>query len=205
MGMDMAPRTKLEKVLEHVRRAGIVRPRDQAPLGVPQDYLWRLHQRGLLERIGRGLYTIPEADVTEHHSLAEACKRVPRGVLCLLTALRFHELTTQNPFEVWIAVDVKARQPRIGGLRLRVVRFSGKALTDGIEEHTIEGVRVPIYGPAKTVADCFKYRNKIGRDVALEALRDCLRLRKATADEIWTYAVICRVTRAIHPYLEAIT
>jgi len=200
----MTQKTKLDKVIEYMRKTGIVRPRDLAPMGIPQDYLWRLHRRSQLERIGRGLYALPEAEATEHHSLAEACKRVPRAVICLLSALRFHEMTTQNPFEVWIAIDVKARQPRTGGLQLRVLRFSGKSLSEGIEEHTLEGVRVRVYSAAKTVADCFKYRNKIGRDVAIEALRDCLSQRKATADEVWKYAKICRVAQVMRPYLEAI-
>ena len=200
----MGEKTKLNKVLEYVRKIGIVRPRDLAPMGIPQDYLWRLHNRGLIERIGRGLYAPSGAGATEHHSFAEACKRVPRGVICLLSALRFHEMTTQNPFKVWIAIDVKAREPRSGGLQLRVVRFSGKSLSEGVEEHTLEGVRVRVYSPAKTVADCFKFRNKIGRDVAIEALRDCLSLRKATTDEIWKHAKTCRVAQVMRPYLEAI-
>ncbi len=199
----MARMTKLAKVIEYVRKAGIVRPRDLVPMGVSQDYLWRLHKRGLLERIGRGLYTMPEAEATEYRSFAEACKLVPHGVICLLSALRFHEITTQSPFDVWIAIDVKARKPRAGSLRLRVVRFSGKSFSEGVQEQIFEGVRVRVYNPAKTVADCFKYRNKIGRDVAVEALRDCLSHHKATADEVWKYAKICRVTQVIRPYLEA--
>jgi predicted transcriptional regulator of viral defense system len=200
----MTRKTKLEKVLEYVRKTGIVRPRDLVTMGVPQDYLWRLHKGALLERLGRGLYTIPGAEATEHHSLAEVCKRVPKGVVCLLSALRYHEITTQNPFEVWIAIDVKAREPKPDGLQLRVVRFSGRSLSEGLQQHTLEGVRVRVYNPAKTIADCFKYRNKIGRDVAVEALRECLSHHKATADEIWKYAKICRVTQVIRPYLEAI-
>jgi predicted transcriptional regulator of viral defense system len=129
---------------------------------------------------------------------------VPRGIICLLSALRFHGLTTQAPFEVWIAIDVKAWHPKVDNLPLRVVRFSGEALAAGIEEHVIEQVHVRIYGAAKTVADCFKYRNKIGLDVALEALRDCWRLRRATMDELWTYAKVCRVANVMRPYLEAI-
>ena len=199
----MIRKTKLEKAFEYVHKTGIVRSRDLASLGVPQDYLWRLHKRGLLERVGRGLYTVPEAEATEHHSLAEVCKRVPHGVICLLSALRFHELTTQSPFEIWIAIDVKAREPRNDGLQLRVVRFSGKSLREGVQEKTLEGVRVRVYSPAKTVADCFKYRNKIGRDVAVEALRECLSQHKGTADEVWKYAKLCRVTQVIRPYLEA--
>jgi predicted transcriptional regulator of viral defense system len=151
------------------------------------------------------LYIPADAPPTENRTLAEACKRVPRGVVCLLSALRFHELTTQLPFEVWLALDRRAWRPRVEGIPLRIVRFSGPALTTGIEEHQVEGVPVKVYSPAKTVADCFKYRYKIGLDVALEALRDCLRQRKATIDELWEAARVCRVTQVIRPYLEALT
>ena len=135
----------------------------------------------------------------------EACKRVPRGVVCLLSALQFHKLTTQAPSEVWLALDRKARAPREGGQPLRFVRMSGRALTEGIEDHRIEGVAVKVYKPAKTVADCFKYRNKIGLDVALEALRDYRQKHRAGMDELWRFAKICRVERVMRPYLEALT
>ena len=163
-----------------------------------------LHRRGLLERVGRGIYAAKESKVTENHSLAEVAKRVPHGVLCLLSALRFHQMTTQLPHEVWLAIGFKARSPKPDGLVLRVVRFSGKALTSGIEEHIIEGVPVKIYNPAKTVADCFKYRNKIGLDVALEALRDCKKQRRATMDDLWRFAKVCRVANVMRPYLESL-
>ena len=197
--------TKTKKLLDLIRKAGIMRPRDLKRLGIPMDYLWLLHRRGLLDRVGRGMYALRDIEATEHHSLAEACKRVPHGVICLLSALRFHGLTTQAPFEVWVAIDFKARLPKPDDLPLRIMRFSGKALNEGVEEHRIEGVLVKVYNPAKTVADCFKYRNKIGRDVALEALKDCLRQRKCTRDDLWRYAKICRVANVMTPYLEAIT
>jgi predicted transcriptional regulator of viral defense system len=136
--------------------------------------------------------------------LAAAGARVPHGVVCLLSALRFHDLTTQNPSEVWLAIDRKARAPDQRELPLRIVRFSGKARLKGIEEHEIDGVKVRIYNPAKTVADCFKYRRKIGTDVALEALHDCWRSKRCTADELWLYAAICRVTNVMRPYLETV-
>ena len=196
-------RFKPEEVLELVRRAGLLRPKDLKARGIPQDYLWRLHQRGLLQRVGRGVYAAPEAEVTEHHSLAEAAKRVPHGVICLLSALRFHSITTQIPRDVWVAIDVAARRPRPNGISLRVVRFSGEALTSGVENHIVEGVRVRVYGMAKTVADCFKYRNKIGLDVAIEALRDCRTNSRTTMDELWKYAKVCRVANVMRPYLEA--
>lgn len=191
------------KVLERVRRAGVLRPRDLDTEGIPREYLKRLHDRGLLVRLGRGLYAAADRDLGEHESLVAACKAVPLGVVCLLSALRFHEMTTQTPFEVWIAIDRKAWAPEGVGLPLRVFRFSGAALTEGVEEHEVEGVPVRVYAAAKTVADCFKYRNKLGLDVALEALREYRQLRKGSADELWHYAQVCRVANVMRPYLEA--
>ena len=199
--------TKLSKsaqVLAIARKAGILRPRDLARHGIPSVYLRRLHRRGLLVQSGRGLYALPKGQLTAHHTLAEACKRVPHGVVCLLSALRFHDLTTQAPFEVWLAIDRKARSPKNGIPSLRLVRMSGQALTAGIEDHRIDGVEVRVYSPAKTVADCFKFRNKIGLDVALEALRDYRRTHRTGLDELWRFAKICRVTAIMRPYLEAL-
>ncbi len=182
----------------------MLRPRDLQAHSIPREYLRRLSDKGLLEKVGRGLYTLPGANVSEMHSLAEAAKRVPRGVICLLSALRFHDLTTQSPYQVWIAIDVDAHSPKPDTVPLRIMRFSGPALTSLIEEHAIEGVPVRVYSPAKTVADCFKFRNKIGLDIAIEALKDCWQQRKATIDEIWVAAKICRVTTVIRPYLESV-
>jgi len=194
-----------ERAIGLIRRLGVARPNELARHRVSREYLRQLVARGLVERIGRGLYSLPDAELSENHSLAEASKRVPRGVVCLLSALRFHGLTTQAPPEVWMAIDVKARRPRVNYPPLRIVRFSGQALTSGVEEHSVEGVVVRVYCAAKTVADCFKYRNKIGLDVAIESLRDCLRQRKSTIDGLWTYAKVCRVTNVMRPYLEAMT
>jgi predicted transcriptional regulator of viral defense system len=194
-----------QRVLRLVRRLGIVRPRDLRAHGLPGEALWRLARRGLVEQRSRGVYALADHEFTEHHSLAEAAKRVPQGVICLLSALRAHDLTTQLPHEVWIAIDRKARLPKSGAAKLRVVRFSGKALTEGVERRTIEGVTVPVYNVAKTVADCFKYRNKIGLDVALEALREAWRARRCTSQELWKYAEICRVANVMRPYLESLT
>lgn len=199
-----AQTTKADKVLALVRKAGVLRPRDLDGHGIPRTYLSRLCAARKLQRIGRGLYVLPGSSVTEHHSLAEACKRVPKGVICLLSALRFHNLTTQAPFEVWLAIGEKAWRPRLAYPPLRIARFSQNALSAGVEEHPIEGVTVQVYSPAKTVADCFKYRNKIGLDVAIEALRDCRRARRCTMDELWHYADICRVRNVMRPYLEAL-
>jgi len=195
---------RTDKILELVRKAGVLRPRDLDPYRIPRIYLSRLCAAGKLQRIGRGLYVLPGSSTTEHHSLAEVCKRVPNGVVCLLSALRFHELTTQAPFEVWLAIGEKAWRPRVEYPPLRIVRFSRTALRAGIEEHRIEGVTVHVYSPAKTVADCFKYRNKIGLDVAIEALRECWQSRRCTMDDLWHYADICRVRNVMRPYLESI-
>lgn len=181
----------------------LLRPRDLSAKRIPRVYLRRACDQGLLERAGRGLYRVPGTMTSENQSLAEVCRRAPAGVVCLLSALRFHDLTTQNPFDVWLALGPKAHVPRIETVALRVVRFSGDALTQGIETHNVAGVEVRLYGAAKTVADCFKFRNKIGTDVAVEALRDCLKQRKANVDELMRYARICRVEHAMSPYLEA--
>jgi predicted transcriptional regulator of viral defense system len=193
-----------KRAVKLMKRSGIVRAGDLALQGVHPMTLKRLVERGEIEREGRGLYRLAGAEVGEHYSLLQAARRVPSGVVCLLSALRFHGLTTQKPFEVWMAIERKTRRPAVDAPPLRVHYFSGEAFTAGAEEHLIEGVKLRVYSPAKTVADCFKFRYKIGVDVALEALRDTLRKRKATADEIWHYAGICRVARVIYPYLEAL-
>lgn len=192
------------RILRLASRRRLIRPRDVEALGIQRAYLTRLERRGLLERRARGVYALADAPVSASHSLALASLLVPRGVICLLSALRFHGLTTQDPHEVWIAIDCKARRPAVRFPPLRVVRFSGAALDQGIEMHRIETVTARIYSPAKTVADCFKYRNKIGIDVAIQALRDALRQRKATVDEIYRFARVCRVANVMRPYLEAI-
>jgi predicted transcriptional regulator of viral defense system len=196
--------TRTDEILELVRKVGVLRPRDLDSSNIPRIYLSRLCEAGKLQRIGRGLYVLPDSSVTEHHSLAEACKRVPKGVVSLLSALRFHNLTTQSPFEVWLAIGEKAWRPRMEYPPLRIVRFSQATHNAGVEKHQIEGVTVHVYSPAKTVADCFKYRNKIGLDVAIEALRECWRSRRCTMDDLWHYADICRVQNVMRPYLESL-
>ncbi len=180
-----------------------MRPADLESRGIPRGQLYRLVRAGLVDRRARGIYVATEHPLTAEHTLAQVAKRVPSAVFCLLTALRFHELTTQAPAEVWIALPEKARKPRLDYPRLRVARFSGPALTEGIETHRIENVELRVYSAAKTVADCFKYRNKIGLDVAVEALRDFSHHRGG-ATELARYARICRVTRVMQPYLDAI-
>src|SRR4051794_1940052 len=200
----MSEATKMDSALQFLRERGSLRPRDLAVRGIPADYLDRLRRRGLADRVARGVYACPDADVGEHHSLAEASRLVPGGIVCLLSALRFHELTTQAPHEVWIALANKAWTPKVSCPRLRIARFSGPALSEMIEEHEVEKTTVRVYSPAKTVADCFKYRNKVGLDVAIEALRDCWRRKRASMDDLWRAAKVCRMEKVMRPYLESL-
>ena len=197
--------TKKERILQLLKETGVLRPRDLEEIGISGVYLNKLYAEGLLERPSRGLYTLVDTEPSEHRTIAEAGKRVPQGVVCLLSALRYHDLTTQAPFEVWLALDEKARLPSIEYPPLRIVRFSGEALSFGIEYHEVDSVKIRVYSPAKTIADCFKYRNKIELDVAIEALRDCLQQRKATLDELWAAAKVCRMSNVMRPYLETMT
>lgn len=199
------PTDRIADVVRLVKKAGILRARDLQEHGIPRIYLRMAADEGQITRVGRGLYVAGGTRPTEHHSLAQASKRVPHGIVCLLSALRFHNLTTQSPFQVWLAISDKARLPKTDMPPLRIVRFSQKALGYGVQEHRIEGVSVRIFSPAKTVADCFRYRNKIGLDVALEALRECRRKRRATSDEIWRAAKVCRVANVMRPYLESLS
>jgi predicted transcriptional regulator of viral defense system len=160
-------------------------------------------ETGKLQQLGRGLYAPAGFEPTEQHGLASAAARVPSGVVCLLSALQFHELGTQAPFEVWLAIDRKARKPVISDPPLRIVRFSPRALREGVEEHELEGVTVHITSAARTVADCFKYRNKIGLDVALEALQEYRRSRRSV-DDLVLAARVVRVANVMRPYLEAV-
>ncbi len=200
----MAPETDRQQVLRLARRRGILRADEVVEAGIHGQHLTRLVKEGLLERTSRGRYRLVDQDSTEHHTLALASAAVPRGVVCLLSALAFHEIGTQLPFEVWMAIDRRARRPALRYPRLRIVRFSGRALSEGIETHEIEGQSVRVYGVAKTLADVFKYRNKVGLDVALEALREAWRERRVTMDEIDRFSRICRVDRVMRPYLEAL-
>jgi predicted transcriptional regulator of viral defense system len=182
----------------------IQRMRDLESLGLSRPRVRSLVDQGILEKASRGLYIVRSAGVTENRTLAEVGKRVPHGVICLLSALRFHDLTTQSPHEVWIALERSAWSPKLEHLNLRIVRFSGNAFEEGHQEHIIEGVPVQITSPAKTIADCFKYRNKIGIDVALEALREVRRKRLCTMGELMRFARICRVANVMKPYLESV-
>lgn len=187
-----------------LKESPIQRTRDLESMGFSRTQL-RLHvAKGVLQNPSRGLYIACNTEVSENRSLAEVCKRTPNGVICMLSALRFHKLTTQSPHEVWVALERSAWKPKINHISLRIVRFSGSAFTEGHEEHVIDGVLAKITSPAKTVADCFKYRNKIGLDVALEALREVRRKRLCTMEDLTHFAHICRVGNVMKPYLESL-
>ena len=194
-----------QRLLRLARKHKLLRARDVAEQGLPTITLTRMVQAGKLERVARGLYGLPGAATSEHRSLAEVAARVPKGVVCLLSALRFHEIGTQAPFEVWLAIPNRVAAPRIEQPAIRVVRMSDNALTEGVRRTRIDGVDVPIFNPARTVVDCFRFRNKIGLDVALEALRDGWSKRKFTLDELWRHATRQRVANVMRPYIEAIT
>lgn len=186
------------------RPAATVRSRDLVAAGITRSEISRMLASGRIERVARGLYALPGYRGSEHQVLATVARRSPGVVFCLLTALRFHDLTTQAPFEVWIGIGNKSHPPRIDYPKLRVVRFSDAGLRLGVEKRKVDGVPIQVTGVARTVADCFKFRGKVGLDVALEALRDVLRSKQATSDELWHYAKLDRVGNVMRPYLEAI-
>lgn len=200
-GMESSHQT----ILELAAKRGLIRPRDLDALGLPSVALTRLVRQGLLTRVSRGLYARPDRSVSEHGTLAEVARRHPQAIVCLLSALRVHELTAQSPFEVWLAIPNKARAPKMDYPPLRIVRFSGPALTKGIEEQQIDGVTVRVTSIARTVADCFKFRNKIGLDVAMEALQEAWRAKRVSMDELWRYATLCRVASVMRPYMESLS
>lgn len=198
--MTISTDDRLKKAL---RKVGAARARELEAAGIARTQIARLVAAGKLQKIARGLYAPADYLGTENSALVAVAKRAPAVVFCLLTALRFHELTTQSPFEVWIAIANKDHPPRVEYPPLRTVRFSDASLRYGVEVKEVEGVPLRITSPAKTVADCFKFRNKVGLDVAMEALRDVLRERKATRDELWRCAQMNRVANVMRPYLEA--
>ena len=197
--------TEAERTLNLVKRLGLVRPKDLNQHGIPVIYLRRLLHRGELVQPARGVYAVAGHEPTLHHSLAMVSKRIPRGVVCLLSALAYHEIGTQLPSVVWLAIDQRSRPLVTTDLPAKIVRFSAQSLVGGIEEHSVEGVTTRITNPAKTVADCFKFRNKVGLDIAVEALKDAWRKRKVTMAELDRFAATNRVTHVMRPYLEMLT
>ncbi|MFM9939201.1 MAG: type IV toxin-antitoxin system AbiEi family antitoxin domain-containing protein [Hyphomicrobiaceae bacterium] len=202
MPVDSRQRTRAQTLLAE---RGIVRLAEFRAAGATAATISRMEQAGEIVRLARGLYQSPDADLSVHHSLAEAAKRVPKGVICLVSALAFHDLTDQLPGQVWLAIGTRDWQPKSSRPPLRVVRFAGRYLAGGIETHLIEGVPVKIFGVAKTIADCFRHRRSIGLSVALEGLQQGLRQRRVTPAEIIRQAELGGVASVIRPYLEALT
>jgi len=200
----MPATTQAQRVLELLRQKGIVRGTELDRLGIHRMHMKRLVDRGLLVQRSRGVYEAAESRLSEHDSVVEVAARVPKATLCLLTALRLHQLTTQNPFEVWIMIDRKARRPSITYPPIRVVRASGPALTEGVVAMKLDGVDINVTTVAKTVADCFKYRSTVGIDIAIEAMRDAYRHKKATMHDILAAAKTDRVATVMRPYLESL-
>jgi predicted transcriptional regulator of viral defense system len=195
--------TQRDTVRNLFHQKGLVRMRDLRDAGVASETVARLVREGAVTRVARGLYQLAEAVPDARRSFAEASALVPKGVICLISALQFHELTLQMPSVVWIAIDRTGWKPKVEYPPIRFVRFSSRALREGVKRHLIEGIEVPIFEPAKTIVDCFRYRNKIGLDIALEGLREGLRTKRATPDQLWEFARTARVWSVIRPYVEA--
>lgn len=197
-------KSKERAVIDLAKKLGTIRIKDLLDRGIHPEFARRLVRKDILARSGRGLYTLAGSEITEHHDFALVGKRLPRGVVCLTSALLFHGIGTQLPRKIWLALEKGSAQPRLSYPPISVVRLSGASFSEGIDIHEIEAVPVRIYNPAKTVVDCFKFRNRIGLEAAIEAVRECLHARKATSDEIYHYAKICRVWNVMKPYLEAL-
>jgi predicted transcriptional regulator of viral defense system len=200
----MQTATLAQRAIDLAHHIGIVSPIDMQAIGLPRVVLSRLAATGQLVKIGRGQYRLPDSDTSETESLASIAIQAPQAVFCLLTALQFHELTTQLPRQVWIAMPRGSHTPKIDFPPIKMVQFSGAAYTEGVEVFVRDQTTLHVYNVAKTVVDCFKHRNKIGLDVALEALKEARQKNKANADDLWRYAKICRVANVMRPYLEAI-
>lgn len=196
--------TQAQRVLDLASQRGMLRASHLQELGIARVVLSRLTASGQLERVGRGVYRLPERQGAEHESLATIAVKVPQAVFCLLTALQIHELTTQLPRQVWIAMPQGSHAPKMDYPPVKMVQFSGEAYAQGIEAVRADQVELRVYGVAKTVADCFKHRNKVGLDVAIEALKEALAANKTNANDLWRFAKVCRVANVMRPYLEAL-
>jgi len=195
--------SRKQQILLLAKANGIIQAKDVEAAGISRTYLHEMQKEGLLEKISTGLYTLPEAPITENSTLIEIAKKIPHAVISLISALNYHELTTQLSPDIWLTVPKSSRKPKIKYPPINLTYVSDPAYSFGIQEYIINGVTVKIYNPAKTVADCFKFRSKVGIDVAIEALRNVRRTRKATIDEIMEAAKIDRVLKIMNPYMEA--
>lgn len=193
-----------KRIIRLASKRGIIRPQELKALGLPTRYLRQLEQDGRLLRLDRGLYACPETPFNEHISLLEVAKRIPKGVICLVSALRFHELTLEFSPDAWVAMPAKHYHPKLEHLQVRYFDLSGLAYSEGIETHKINGVDLKVYSEAKTVADCFKFRRVVGLDVAIQALKQGLEERRFSPPELMTYARINRVEKLIRTYLDVL-
>lgn len=196
-------RTHIDKIKEMAQRRGTVSAPTLNKAGIPSGMLCYMANKGMLRRISRGVYTLPD-HILGHETLSEVALNIPNGVVCLLSALQFHELTSQMPYETWVAIEKGSNYPRNLDIPVRIIQLSGVNFSTGIKTFSEDGVKIKVYNPAKTVVDCFRFRNKIGSDIAIDALRDAIRQKKATVDEIWEYARQCRAINVMRPYLETV-
>lgn len=200
----VATNAQRSRVIDLLKDRGMLRLRDFIAEGVGPETLARLVREDAIVRPARGLYQLPNAPVETAHMLAEGTVLVPKGIVCLTSALQFHELTLQMPSAIWMAIERTAWRPKFDYPRIRFVRFAGPALTEGVAQHRIEGIEVSITEPARTIVDCFRYRAKVGLDVAMEGLREGLRRRRCTYDELWHHARKARVWSVMRPYIDVI-
>ena len=187
-----------------LKQGGILKTKEAIRVGIHPRTLYEMLNAGVLERLNRGLYRLADLPPLGNPDLVSVSLKVPHGVICLISALHYHDITTQIPHEIYLALERGTEPPRLDHPPIRIFWFTGRAFAEGVEMHKIDGIPIHIYSPEKTVVDCFKYRNKIGLDVAIEALRECWRNRRCTMDQLWYYAKICRVTNVMRPYLESI-
>ncbi|MCY4239255.1 MAG: type IV toxin-antitoxin system AbiEi family antitoxin domain-containing protein [Rhodospirillaceae bacterium] len=197
--------TQRDQAIELLRSQGMMRLSEFKVNGITAATIGRMVRAGEVNRLARGLYQLPDASLDANHSLAEAAKRVPRGVVCLVSALSYHELTDQLPRGVWMAIGTRDWMPKEGRPKMRIVRFTDALLTDDVLTVHIENVPVKVFGVAKTIADCFRHRRKVGQAIALEGLQEALRQRKASPAEIARHAERGAVATVVRPYLEALT
>jgi predicted transcriptional regulator of viral defense system len=187
-----------------LKQGGILKTKEAIRVGIHPRTLYEMLNAGVLERLNRGLYRLADLPPLGNPDLVSVSLKVPHGVICLISALHYHDITTQIPHEIYLALERGTEPPRLDHPPIRIFWFTGRAFAEGVEMHKIDGIPTHIYSPEKTVVDCFKYRNKIGLDVAIEALRECWRNRRCTMDQLWYYAKICRVTNVMRPYLESV-
>lgn len=201
--MDCKMKTHIDKIKSIAKKQGVISAATLTKAGISPSMLCYMANKGLLRRVSPGFYTLPDY-IPVHGTFAEVALNIPNGVICLLSALQFHELTSQMPYETWVAIEKGSNYPRNLEIPVRIIQLSGENFSVGIKTFTAGGINIRVYNPAKTVVDCFRFRNRIGSDIAVEALHDTLKQKLATSDEIWEYARRCRITKVMRPYMETV-